>query len=104
MSTRLAAVTLIAVLCTGCSNGVVTQRPLASDTTHQPHHALVLGQQGVSNDASIAGRKDVVGQQTQLYRGPGGQLLYKDGSKVQFDSVKKQLQDLRSEQSISPVR
>ena len=63
----------------------------------------MFGHQG-PHDASIDGRKDVQGQPTQLYRGPGGQLLYKDGSQVQFDSVKRQLQDLRTEQNISPVR
>ncbi len=76
------------------------QQPLAS---HEPHHSLVLGRRGLNDDA-IAGRRDVAGHPTQLYRGPGGQLFYQDGSPVQFDSVRKQLQDLRSEQQISPVR
>ena len=98
----LAVVTLVGVAGWGCSGGGgVTQQPLAS---HEPHPSLVLGQGGLNNDAAIAGRKDVAGHPTQLYRGPGGQLLYKDGSKVQFDSVRKQLQDLRSEERISPVR
>ena len=106
MSLRcLAAVTLLAVACSGgagCSGGGgVTQQPLSS---HEPHHSLVLGQRGLNDDAAIAGRKDAAGHPTQLYRGPGGQLHYQDGSKVQFDSVRKQLQDLRSEQRISPVR
>ena len=96
----LAAVTLVAAACCGCSGGWgTTQQPLSS---HEPHHSLVLGQ--LHSDAGIAGRKDAVGQPTQLYRGPGGQLLYQDGSPVQFDSVRKQLQDLRTEERISPVR
>ncbi len=103
MSLRsLAGVTLVTVACAGCSGGGgVTQQPLSS---HEPHRSLVLGQRGLNNDAAIAGRKDATGQPTQLYRGPGGQLLYQDGSPVQFDSVRKQLQDLRSEERISPVR
>jgi hypothetical protein len=58
----------------------------------------------LNGDAAIVGRKDATGQPTQLYRGPGGQLHYQDGSKVQFDSVTRQLQDLRTEERISPVR
>jgi hypothetical protein len=98
----LAVVTLVAVACSGCAGGGgVTQEPLS---THEPHHSLVLGQNGLNGDAAIVGRKDATGQPTQLYRGPGGQLHYQDGSKVQFDSVTRQLQDLRTEERISPVR
>ncbi len=102
MTFRSLAVTLVAAVCSGCSGGGgVAQRPLSSD---EPHRSLVLGQRGLNNDAAIAGRKDAAGHPTQLYRGPGGKLLYQDGSPVQFDSVRKQLQDLRSEERISPVR
>ncbi len=98
----LAAVTLLAAACSGCSGGGgVTQQPLSS---YGPHDALVLGQRGLNNDAAIASRKDAVGQPTRLYRGAGGRLFYQDGSPVQFESVRKQLQDLRSENQISPVR
>ncbi len=98
----LAVVTLVGVAGWGCAGGGgVTQQPLSS---HEPHHSLVLGQNGLSGDATLTGRKDATGHPTQLYRGPGGQLHYQDGSKVKFDSVVKQLQDLRTEERISPVR
>ncbi len=93
---------MVLAACTGCAGGGDTvQRPLPS---HGPHHAMVLGHHGATADPALAGRNDASGQPTQLYRGPGGQLHYKDGSQIQFDSVKKQLQDLRSEERIAPVR
>lgn len=93
---------MLIAACAGCAgDDIVAQRPLP---THEPHHALVLGRPGANGDPAIDGRKDGDGQPTQLYRGPGGQLHYQDGTQIQFDSVKKQLQDLRSEERISPVR
>lgn len=98
----IAAACTVCTVCTGCSGGGnFSQQPLP---THAPHQSLVLGHHGATNDPAIAGRKDATGQPTHLYRGPNGQLHYQDGSQVQFDSVKKQLQDLRSEENISPVR
>ena len=47
---------------------------------------------------------DENGEPIRLYRGAGGRLYYKDGSPIDFDSVRKQLQDLQSEQRISTVR
>ena len=98
------AVTLIGAGCSGGfggSGGGVYQQPLGSSETHP---SLVLGQYGAVEESWVTGRRDENGEPIRLYRGAGGRLYYKDGSPVDFDSVKKQLQDLQTEQRISTVR
>ncbi len=97
----LFAITLVAAGCSGGSGAAVHQRPLGSSTTHS---SLVLGQYGEGEESWVTGRRDENGEPILLYRGAGGRLYYKDGSPIDFDSVKKQLQDLQSEQRISTVR
>ncbi len=97
----MVAVTLIGAGCSGGSGAAMYQRPLGSSATHP---SLVLGQRGAGEESWVTGRRDEMGRPIRLYRGPGGRLYYKDGSPVDFDTVKKQLQDLQSEQRISPVR
>ncbi len=98
----LVAVTLTAAGCSGGSGGSgVYQQPLGSRATHP---SLVLGQHGAGEESWVTSRRDEMGRPIRLYRGPGGRLYYKDGSPVDFDTVKKQLQDLQSEQRISTVR
>lgn len=77
------------------------QQPLGSSTTHP---SLVLGQYGAVEESWVTSRRDENGKPIRLYRGAGGRLYYKDGSPIDFDSVKKQLQDLQTEQRISTVR
>ncbi len=89
---------LVVLLAAGCSTSV-QQEPLYSTEDSRP---LVLtgdytGQDWYSKRNDI-GRTDG----RQLYYGPGGTLRYEDGSPVEFKSVKKQLQDLRTEERISP--
>ncbi len=95
----LLAVTVAAAGCSGGSD--VYQQPLGSSTTHS---SLVLGQYGAVEESWVTGRRDENGEPIRLYRGAGGRLYYKDGSPIDFDSVKKQLQDLQTEQRISTVR
>ncbi len=93
------ASTLVAAGCSGGSG--VYQQPLGSSTTHS---SLVLGQYGAVEESWVTSRRDENGEPIRLYRGAGGRLYYKDGSPIDFDSVKKQLQDLQTEQRISTVR
>jgi len=87
------------MIAAGCSQSTgVTQSTLGA---HEPHPSLVLGHRDVSDD--LQGRKDPSGKPAQIYHGPGGKLYYQDGSPVPFDSVKQQLQDLRTEERISPI-
>ena len=95
------AVTLIAAGCSGGSGDGVHQQPLGSSATHS---SLVLGQRVAGEESWVTSRRDENGEPILLYRGAGGRLYYKDGSPIDFDSVKKQLQDLQTEQRISPVR
>ena len=97
----LCAVTLIGAGCSGAAGSRVYQQPLGSSATHP---SLVLGQNGQGEDNWVTGRRDENGEPIPLYRGPGGRLYYQDGSPIDFDSVKKQLQDLQTEQRISTVR
>lgn len=97
----LFAATLVAAGCSGDFGGGVYQQPLGSNTTHS---SLVLGQYGEGEESWVTGRRDENGEPILLYRGAGGRLYYKDGSPIDFDSVKKQLQDLQTEQRISTVR
>jgi len=97
----LFAVALIGAGCSGGSGSRVNQQPLGSSATHP---SLVLGQYGAVEESWVTGRRDENGEPIRLYRGPGGRLYYKDGSPIDFDSVKKQLQDLQTEQRISTVR
>jgi hypothetical protein len=64
--------------------------------------SLVLGGVGQENDWTARRNDGADPSERQLYYGPNGRLYYDDGSAVQFDSVKKQLQDLRAEERISP--
>jgi hypothetical protein len=94
----LLAVTLAAA---GCSRFMVHQQPLMTDHRPRPpstDRSLVLGGAGHQdqwvaqrNDGTVAADR----KQRPLYYGPGGDLYYKDGSSVKFDSVRKQLQDQR---------
>ncbi len=87
------------MIAAGCSQSSgVTQSTLGA---HEPHPSLVLGHRDAGEDLNR--RKDPQGKPAQIYHGPGGKLYYQDGSPVPFDSVKQQLQDLRSEERISSV-
>ena len=85
-----------------------SQQPLLTDQHVPPvpgHRPLVLsdmsghnGEDATRNDENIGVR----GAGRNTHYGPGGKLYYEDGSPVQFDSVRKQLQDLRAEEQIRP--
>ena len=90
----------VAMVAAGCSPSAgVKQSTLAA---HEPHPSLVLGHRDAGDD--LHGRNDPSGSPPQVYYGPGGKLYYHDGTPVPFDSVMKQLQDLRTEERISSVR
>ncbi|MHC4143067.1 MAG: hypothetical protein ACYSUF_14800 [Planctomycetota bacterium] len=98
---------LLAVILTaaGCAQSRVFQQPLATDQrvrTQSTDASLVLGGAGQENDWTARRNDGADPSERQLYYGPDGRLYYDDGSAVQFDSVKKQLQDLRAEERISP--
>jgi hypothetical protein len=95
-SWSLSAVVLIAA---GCSQSTGVQQSTLG--AHEPHPSLVLGHRDAIDD--MEGRKDPAGKPAQVYHGPGGKLYYQDGSAVPFDSVTKQLRDLRTEERISPI-
>ncbi|MHC5007092.1 MAG: hypothetical protein ACYTGF_07015 [Planctomycetota bacterium] len=100
--TILLAVTLMAA---GCARSGIFQQPLATDQqvrTQSTDPSLVLGGVGQENDWTARRNDGADRTERQLYYGPNGRLYYDDGSAVQFDSVKKQLQDLRAEERISP--
>ncbi len=93
-------------LLAGCSTGgqgeLYSAGPARSPEA--PDHALVFAP---AQDSGLAARNDALagirpGQ--TLYYGPGGRLYYADGTPVHFQGVKRQLQDLRSEERINPVR
>ncbi|MHC4979086.1 MAG: hypothetical protein ACYTGT_08700 [Planctomycetota bacterium] len=89
----------------GCAQSGIFQQPLATDQRVRPQStdsSLVLGGVGQENDWTAHRNDDAGDRQRQLYYGPSGRLYYDDGSPVQFDSVKKQLQDLRAEERIGP--
>ena len=87
------------MIAAGCSSSTGVQQ--STLRAHEPHPSLVLGHREAADD--LQGRKDPSGKPAQLYRGPGGKLYYQDGSAVPFDSVKQQLQDLRTEERTSPI-
>ena len=98
---------LLAVIPTvaGCSGAGVFQQPLARDQQVRPQStdaSLVLGGVGRANDWTASRNDGADATERQLYYGPSGRLYYDDGTAVQFDSVKKQLQDLRAEERIRP--
>lgn len=104
----LSAACLVA---TGCTAPAVNQQPLMSDggaPLDAPRRSLVLSDQALAEGAWITGRNDAAAglkrRPPELYYGPGGQLYYSDGTAVQFKGVKKQLEDLRAEERINPVR
>ena len=89
----------------GCAQSGTFQQPLATDQrvrTQSTDSSLVLGGVGQENDWTARRNDGADPSERQLYYGPNGRLYYDDGSAVQFDSVKKQLQDLRAEERISP--
>jgi hypothetical protein len=98
----LLAVTLSAA---GCSWPGVFQQPLATDQRVRPQttdQALVLGGAGQADDWTAHRNDGANRRERQLYYGPSGRLYYDDGSPLKFDSVKKQLRDLRAEERIRP--
>jgi hypothetical protein len=98
---------LLAVILTvaGCAQSGIFQQPLATDRPARPQStdaSLVLGGADQANDWTARRNDGTDRTERQLYFGPNGRLYYDDGSAVQFDSVKKQLQDLRAEERIRP--
>lgn len=100
----LAAVAVLAA--TGCSQTAINQQPLMRDRPAGPGPAagesLIFADLN-AGDGAVEGRRDRdlnVRDGPQYYFGPGGRLYYPDGTPVPFESVKKQLQDLRTEQRI----
>ncbi|MHC4217822.1 MAG: hypothetical protein ACYSU7_05125 [Planctomycetota bacterium] len=96
---------LLAVILTasGCSELTVFQQPLASDQPARPQPTdptLVLGGADQPDDWTAHRNDSVTGNQRRMYYGPSGKMYFEDGSAVPFDSVRKQLQDLRAEERI----
>ncbi len=92
------------VAAAGCSTSPVQQQPLYAAPSGGPGDTLVLGGWSGTEEDWIAARNDQGRTPMQLYTGPSGKLYYKDGSPVEFHSVRRQLEDLRAQERINPVR
>ena len=102
------SILVLALVASGCSGaGNVQQGSLA---THQrarsdaTSRSLVLsGAAAGDEEGWLAARNDVVTRTpSKVYVGPGGRMFYADGTPVPFEGVRKQLENLRAENSIRP--
>ena len=87
----------------GCIRSGVHQQPLLTDQRVRPQStdsSLVLGGLGQEDNWTAHRNDGADRRQRQLYYGPSGKLYYDDGTPAQFDSVRKQLQDLRAQDRI----
>ena len=101
--TRRSALLGVILTATGCAQSGIFQPPLAKDQQVRPQStdaSLVFGGAGQENDWTARRNDGADETQRKLYYGPSGRLYYDDGTPVKFDSVKKQLQDLRTETRI----
>jgi hypothetical protein len=104
--TRQAVLLAVTLATAGCAQHGIFQQPLATDRQPRPQSttdaSLVLGGPGQEDDWTARRNDGADRAERQLYYGPNGRLYYDDGTAVQFDSVKRQLQDLRAEERIRP--
>ena len=85
------------VIVAGCT--VANQTPLARENA-AAHRSLVVSPLA-GGSAALNGRNDASinlrHKQTPFLEGPGGKILYEDGSMVEFKTVREQLRDLKAE-------
>jgi hypothetical protein len=87
----------------GCTGSGIHQQPLLTDQQVRPRStdaSLVLGGVGQADNWTARRNDGADRRHRQLYYGPSGRLYYDDGSPVKFDSVLKQLRNLRAEERI----